>query len=183
LPPLLLPVHVALIEMIIDPACSVVFERTPEEADIMRRKPRDASRPIMGRAQLAIAVVQGLSLLAGTLGVYWVALDRALPADEARGLTFVALTAGNLALVRLNAVRGSTFGDLFRRGHFAFWIMTGAAAFAMTLAFAVPALRDLLRFEAPPLALIGVAVAAGVASVWWLDALKGLPVVRRALAD
>jgi Ca2+-transporting ATPase len=182
LPPVLLPVHIALIEMIVDPACSVVFERTPEESDLMRRPPRDALRPIIGRPQLVLALVQGLSLLAGTLGIFWIAVDQSLPTNEARGLTFIALTAGNLALVRVNATRGSTFSDLFRRGHMAFWIMVAAAATAMTLAFAVPTLRDLLRFDEPPLVLIGLAIAIGVASGVWLDALKGLPFFREKLA-
>jgi Ca2+-transporting ATPase len=182
LPPVLLPVHIALTEMIIDPACSVVFEQTPEEPDIMHRGPRRASLPIIGRAQLLLALVQGLSLLAGTLGIYWLALTEALPTDEARALTFIALTAGNLALVRLNATRGGAFKDLFRRGHGAFWILASAATAAMVLALVVPALRDLLRFDTPPFALIAVAIAAGVGTVAWLDALKCTKLMKQALA-
>jgi Ca2+-transporting ATPase len=182
LPPILLPVHIALIEMIIDPACSIVFERIPEEPDIMHRGPRKASRPIIGTAQLVIGLVQGLALLAGTLGVYWIALVESLTTDEARGLTFIALTAGNLAIVRLNATRRSIFRDLFRSGYAAFWIIVGAAIAVMTLAFTVPTLRDLLRFEAPPMVLVGAAIAVGVGAVAWLDVLKGFGPVRRALA-
>jgi len=36
------PIHVAFLELIIDPACSIVFEAEAEEADIMRRPPRSA---------------------------------------------------------------------------------------------------------------------------------------------
>jgi P-type Ca2+ transporter type 2C len=183
LPPVLLPMHVALIEMIIDPACSVVFERTPEEPDIMRRKPRDTSRAIIGRPELAVALVQGLSLLAAALGVYWVALVKDLPVDEARALTFITLTAGNLGLVRLNATRGSVFRDLLRKGHRAYWILVGAGAAAMSLAFIVPTVRDLLHFDVPPPALIAMAVAVGAGSVLGLDVLKGLRPIRRALEN
>ncbi len=181
LPPLLLPVHVALIEMVIDPACSVVFERTPEERDIMRRRPRSASQPIMGRVQLLLALVQGASLLAGTLAIYWVALVQDLQVDQARALTFLALTAGNLALVRVNATRGSAFWDLFRPGHAAFWIMVALAAIGMTLALVVPALRALLHFDVPPAPYIAAAIVSGVASAALFDLLKPLASVQRAL--
>jgi len=40
-PLVLLPVHVVFLELIIDPACSVVFEAETEEADVMSRPPRN----------------------------------------------------------------------------------------------------------------------------------------------
>ena len=48
-PLVLLPVHIVFLELIIDPACSIVFEVEPEEADVMRRPPRDPDRPLLGR--------------------------------------------------------------------------------------------------------------------------------------
>jgi Ca2+-transporting ATPase len=39
-PIILYPVHIAFLELIIDPVCSVVFEAEPEERNIMKRKPR-----------------------------------------------------------------------------------------------------------------------------------------------
>ncbi|MDZ4866141.1 MAG: cation-translocating P-type ATPase [Alphaproteobacteria bacterium] len=180
LPPLLLPMHIALIEMVIDPACSVVFERTPEEPDIMRHGPRPASQAIMGKPQLALALVQGLSLLIGTLAIYWVALNQSLPVDQARALTFLALTAGNLTLVRVNSTLGSAFRGLFHPGHAAFWIMVALVTLGMTLALAVPAFRALLHFDVPPAWHIVAATTAGVASAGWFDLLKPLASVRRA---
>ena len=44
---MLLPVHIVFLELIIDPACSVVFEAEPEEPDVMEppaaRSARDLS--------------------------------------------------------------------------------------------------------------------------------------------
>ncbi|MBI1214041.1 MAG: HAD-IC family P-type ATPase [Alphaproteobacteria bacterium] len=181
LPPLLLPVHVALIEMIIDPTCSVAFERTPEERDIMRHGPRDAAQPIMGRQQLILALIQGLCLLTGTLLVYWISLFEALPVEEARALTLIALTAGNLSLVRVNMTRDYVWKPTAQSGYGAYWLIVAGAVVGMALALYLPGLRDLLRFASPSATHLLVAVAAGVASGLAFDLLKVVPWVRQAM--
>ena len=47
LPLILTPVHIAFIEMVIDPACSVVLEAEQEEDDVMQRPPRDAQSRLL----------------------------------------------------------------------------------------------------------------------------------------
>lgn len=49
LPILLAPVHIALLEMIIDPVCSLVFEAETDEADVMRRPPRPSESRLLSR--------------------------------------------------------------------------------------------------------------------------------------
>ena len=44
---LLLPLHVVLLELIIDPTCSLVLERQPAEDDIMDRKPRSPNEKLL----------------------------------------------------------------------------------------------------------------------------------------
>ena len=39
-PLILMPIHILFLQLIIDPACSLVFEAEPEEPGIMRRPPR-----------------------------------------------------------------------------------------------------------------------------------------------
>jgi Ca2+-transporting ATPase len=49
-PVMLMPVHIVLLELLIDPACSIVFEAEPEADDIMQRPPgRSTHRPLHGR--------------------------------------------------------------------------------------------------------------------------------------
>src|SRR5262249_43555159 len=45
-PLILAPVHIAFLEMAIDPMCSIVFEAEPEEGDVMARPPRDPRSPL-----------------------------------------------------------------------------------------------------------------------------------------
>ena len=43
-PLVLLPVHIVFLELVIDPACSIVFEAEPEEADVMSGLPATPGR-------------------------------------------------------------------------------------------------------------------------------------------
>ena len=46
LPVLFGPIHIAFIEMVIDPVCSLVLEAEVEEDDVMGRPPRPPEEPI-----------------------------------------------------------------------------------------------------------------------------------------
>ncbi len=63
-PALMLPLHVALLELVIDPACSIAFENEPADADVMQRPPRDTRAPLFGAKDIAWALAQGLLVLA-----------------------------------------------------------------------------------------------------------------------
>lgn len=173
LPPLLLPAHVVLTEMVIDPVCSLAFEGAPEDPRVMQRPPRRAGEGLIGARLLAQGLVQGLALLVATLLLYLVALRAGRGEDLARTLAVVGLTAGNLLLVAVNA--GGGWRGLLGRGAAAFWAVSAAATAALTLALAWPAARRLLHFEAPApgdlalsLATVAVAVAAGALASAWL---------------
>ncbi len=168
LPPLMLPVHVVITEMIIDPVCSLAFENAPPARGLMQRPPRAASVGLLDRAVAVRALLQGGSLLAASLAVYAVALQSGLPEGAARALAFVGLTFGNLLLVALDAGAGLPPRALFSRDFIALWSVAAVAAVLLAAALLVPGLRELLRFEAPSaadlaLALggVGLALAAG----------------------
>jgi Ca2+-transporting ATPase len=171
-PPLMLPAHVVLTEMVVDPACSLAFEGAPEEAGVMQRPPRRADDKILGAAMLVRGLLQGGALLAATLAIYAIGLRQALPVDQARTLALVGLTVGNLLLAWLNACAGLPWRRRFGSGLGPFWWVAASACSVLALALAWPALRQLLHFGVPPaLALLAacagtvlaVALAAGIA--------------------
>ncbi|MGI9245654.1 MAG: cation-translocating P-type ATPase, partial [Steroidobacteraceae bacterium] len=69
LPLVLMPAHVAFLELIIDPACSLVFEAEREESDIMRRAPRGRGDRLFSRRMIATSVAQGLMVMLGVFGI------------------------------------------------------------------------------------------------------------------
>ncbi len=91
LPIILSPVHIAFLEMVIDPVCSLVFEAETEEADVMRRPPRPADAPMFSGAMIAWRILQGSTALAVVAGVLFTGMERGMPENEVRALTFFAL--------------------------------------------------------------------------------------------
>jgi len=169
LPPLLLPAHVVLTEMVIDPVCSLAFEGAPEDAQLMRRPPRAAAAGLVGWPMLWRGLVQGGLLLGTALAVYVAALRGTRAEDAARTLAVLALTAGNLLLVAVNLSAGLGWRMLFTPAARAFWAVAGAASGFLALALALPGLRRLLHFAAPApadlaLALLAVAAATALAA-------------------
>ena len=102
-PVLLGPVHIALLEMIIDPVCSLAFEAEPGEADVMIRPPRDPNAALFPRPMLMWAVFQGLAALGLLLlAVAWLVLHNHMPAADLRSAAFAALVASVVVLVEIN---------------------------------------------------------------------------------
>ncbi|MGB9176403.1 MAG: cation-translocating P-type ATPase, partial [Methanoregula sp.] len=102
MPLVLLPVHIVFLELIIDPACSVVFESEKEERDVMDRRPRRKDEGIFTRRTLVLSLLQGFVVLAVVLAVYWCALFRGLSEAEVRALTFTTIVIANLCLILTN---------------------------------------------------------------------------------
>jgi Ca2+-transporting ATPase len=169
LPPLLLPVHVVVTEMIIDPVCALAFEKAPGARHLMDRPPRSPSLPLVDRVLVLRAAWQGAGLLAATLAAYAVALAHGFTPEEARAVAFVGLTAGNLSLVALNAGAGLPAVSLVSRDFAAFWMVAALALGLLALALGAAPVRDLLHLAMPPLGALALMVAAiaGVTALAW----------------
>ena len=168
LPPMLYPMHLVLLELIIDPLCSIVFEAQPSEADAMARPPRKAREPLFGRPEIALAALQGLVLLAGVLALYvWLNWTGA-EAGEARATAFIALVSGHLALAAA-ILAGSRHG-LAANHRWMFWIIASAASILVASILFVPVLREIMRFTLPPPGELLGGIAVGLAAGGWYAA-------------
>ncbi|WP_312101731.1 cation-translocating P-type ATPase [Pygmaiobacter massiliensis] len=100
----LLPLHVVLLELIIDPTCSIVLERQPAERDIMERKPRNPNEKLLTAKTLLKSVLQGLVIFASSFGTYFYVLGQSpdnAPLARTMGLAIIMLA--NLFLVQVNS--------------------------------------------------------------------------------
>ncbi|PZQ10454.1 MAG: ATPase [Rhodanobacter denitrificans] len=181
LPPLLLPMHVVLIEMVIDPICAIAFENEPVEPGTMEQPPRHPDDPPLGWPQMLVASIQGALLLAASLGLYAALLAAQQPIDTARTLAFLAFAAGNLMLVRVVGTRGATLARLAAPGHRAYWTVAAVAALVTAACLFVPVLQRLFRFAVPPPGLVAAAIAIGLAAALVFDPAKRVPAVQRVL--
>ncbi|HXK37130.1 MAG TPA: cation-translocating P-type ATPase, partial [Candidatus Paceibacterota bacterium] len=146
-PLILLPMQIVFMELIIDPACSTVFEADRGEANVMKRPPRDPKESIFDRKTVAISLVQGLGVLLVSLCVFVAARYLGLDADESRAMAFTTLIVANLALILTNVSWSrSIIGTLRSPNKAMWWVVAGAFLF-LGLVLYVPFLSQLFRFK------------------------------------
>ncbi len=101
---MLLPLHVVLLELIIDPTCSIVLERQPAETNIMTRRPRDPKAKLLNGRTLLKSFIQGLVIFAASFGTYYAVLAyNPANAPTARAMGLVIVMLSNLFLVQVNS--------------------------------------------------------------------------------
>jgi Ca2+-transporting ATPase len=152
----LAPLHIAFLEMFIDPVCSIAFEAEPEEPDIMRRPPRRAGERLITRSRLLISLTQGAIGLAVVLGAYLLAAAAGQTAGQVRTIAFIILVFVDVGLVLSSraVVAGSVLGS-FKRTNPLLWLLIAAVFLVLSGVIAVPALRDLFQFALPGASISG----------------------------
>ena len=170
-PVVLFPVHIAFLELVIDPACSIVFENEPPEADVMLRPPRDAQAPLFGGMTLVLALLLGLGVLLVVVGAYaWGSTW--LGEKEARAFTFATLVMGNLALIFSNRSRAASLWVSLRTPNNTLWSVTGITLGLLVLSLYWPWMARLFYFEPLPFTALVMAMGLGLCSVLWFEAIK-----------
>jgi P-type Ca2+ transporter type 2C len=170
-PLLLLPVHIVFLELIIDPACSLVFEAEGAERDVMRRPPRSQAARLFSPRTVGFAVLQGLSVLAVCLSVFVLARQNH-EADAARALLFASLVISFVAIILMNrSWTRTTLGMLREPNAAVWWVIAGASGFLALVLF-TPAVRVLFHFAPLHASDLLLSVLAGAACLVWFDVLK-----------
>jgi Ca2+-transporting ATPase len=172
LPLVLLPVHVAFLHLIIDPACSIVLEAEPAEASVMKRPPRNPKEPLFGRKTLGLAVLQGSGILAIVLAIFAIALYRGQGELDARALTFTTLILANLGLI-LSAGSTSRLNlEILKSSNAALWWVMGGGLFFLTIILYVPFLRHLFSFSFLHPIDLSICLVGGAIALLWFELLK-----------
>jgi Ca2+-transporting ATPase len=178
LPLLLLPVHIAFLHLIIEPACSVVFEAEPEDRSIMHRPPRPPREPLFGGRLVALSFLQGGSVLLIVFAVFLLSMHWRQTEGEVRALTFTTLIAANLALIFSNRSWHHTILETLRSPNRALWWVVGSAVALLAGVLYIPALRALFRMSVLHGTDITLCLLAGLLSIAWFEAMKMINHVR-----
>jgi P-type Ca2+ transporter type 2C len=173
-PLLLTPVHVVFLQLIIDPACAIVFEAEEAERDIMLRPPRAPDAPLFNAHALRVSALQGVSVLLIVLAILGITLHRGLGMDEARTMAFTTLVIANLALIFTNRSWSQTIFASLRRPNAALWWVVGGTLVFLTAALSVPMLRGVFQFARLHVVDLLICLAAGVMSILWFEVMKHL---------
>jgi Ca2+-transporting ATPase len=176
-PLILLPLHIVFLELIIDPACSVVFETENEEADIMNRKPRRMDKRLFDKEAVVAAFLQGFVVLLLVVLIFLSSLDRGLGENTARTMAFATIVTANLALILTNRSWAHTIIGTFRKRNNAFWWILSIALLALLLVIYVPQLNRLFGFSALDPFNFMICVGTGFASILWFEIYKAAKII------
>ncbi|EOT45805.1 MULTISPECIES: cation-translocating P-type ATPase [Enterococcus] len=174
----LLPIHVVLLELVIDPTCSVVLERQVAEADIMTRPPRDPNEKLLSKRLVVKSVLQGLMIFIASFGVFYFTLSQDQSNDElARTMGLVVLIVANLFLVQVNSSKTrlaiQTFMSLIHDK--VIWSILGGTIVVLFALIYSP-FNQFFDLAALSITQLTVCIVVGLISVCWYDIVK---IVRR----
>ncbi|MFA6675484.1 MAG: cation-translocating P-type ATPase [Bacilli bacterium] len=171
---LLLPLQVVLLEVLIDPTCSIVLERQPAEKDIMERKPRHPNEKLLTAQLLIKSIIQGLVVFAASFGAYYFTLggnpDNA-PIARSMGLAVIMLA--NLFLVQVNSSNHDfAFQSMIRLAKDKVMWAVNIGTLALLAVILYTPLSGLLKLSALSGLQILIALGLAAASVLWYELVK-----------
>jgi P-type Ca2+ transporter type 2C len=183
-PMLLMPVHILFLQLIIDPACSVVFEGEPLEGAAMTARPRRPDQHLFDFAVLTRGLWQGTGLLLLLLLVFAGVRSATSSDDTARAVMFTALILSNLGLIHANR---SWERAIWRRPttpNRAFAWITLATLVLLGCVLGIPQVSRLFAFTQPtPLMLLAGAGIAAVSLLWFQGVKWGFALQQYRLAE
>jgi P-type Ca2+ transporter type 2C len=172
-PLVLLPIHIAFLELIIDPVCSIVFEAEPDEKDIMNRPPVSVKEPLFGRNRILISFIQGLIAMLVVVAVYLYMFYNGHGAEEARAIAFSTIVVTNLGLILTNRSWTRPFWQtLFSSKNYALrWIFL-VTIIALGLILYLPVLNRIFQFAPPGPPFLIASLIAAIISIVWFEVFK-----------
>ncbi len=178
---LLLPLHVVLLELIIDPTCSVVLERQPAETNIMDRKPRSPKEKLLNPKLFAKSIIQGLIIFAASFGTYFITLNGNTDnASVARAMGLSIIMISNLFLVQVNSSDYDfAFKSITRLVKDRVMWAVNIGTLAMLCIILYSPVNTLLKLAPLSFLLLLKAVGIAVAAVFWYELVKLFKRLRR----
>ncbi len=179
---LLLPLHVVLLELIIDPTCSIVLERQPAETDVMDRKPRNPKEKLLTAGILTKSIIQGLVMFAASFGIYLYMLDsNPVNAPVARTMGLAVVIISNLFLVIVNSSESDfafrSVGLLAKDK--VMWFVAGGTLIMLLLIIYTP-LCGFLKLAPLTAGQFFASLGIGVAAVMWYEVVKLVRHIKKA---
>ncbi|MFA6353658.1 MAG: cation-translocating P-type ATPase [Candidatus Paceibacterota bacterium] len=172
MPVVLLPAHIAFLELIIDPACSTVFEAEKEDENIMKRPPRNLHQRMFNLKTVSISMMQGLGVLIATFVLFIFAVKTGRTEIEARSIAFVALVLGNLMLIVINLSWSKNIFKTLRSANKIFYMVFFGALLCLMAVLYIPFFANLFHLGPLNYKDFILVTAAVLLSLAWFEILK-----------
>jgi len=161
------PLHVIILELIMGPTCSIVYEREPMEEGTMLKKPRSYSGGFLTWRQLLFRIFQGGIITAACLIPAYLLLEKGVSVERVRTWTFATLVMANMLLTLVNRSYKHSMFSLRSSGNS--WIV-GVLVFAGILLAALIYIKPAAQqFGLEPLSIfdwIYISTFALVSTLW-----------------
>lgn len=171
-PSVLLPAHIAFLEVIIDPACSTVFEAEKEDKDIMQRPPRNLRQPMFDFKTVSISLIQGLGVLITTFILFIFAVKSGRSEVGARSLAFTSLVISNLALIAVNLSWNKNIYKIIRSADKVFFIISVGAILCLGVVLYMPFFSGLFHLSPIYWQDFLLVIFAVIVGLGWFEMLK-----------
>ena len=171
-PTIFSPSHVIILELIMGPTCSIIYENEPLEKNIMLQKPRPFTSTFFNFKELMTSIIQGLAIAIGSLSVYQYAVSENFNESVTRTMVFMVLIFANIFLTLINrSFYYSILTTLRYKNNLVPLIITITLALAALFLF-VPPLTAFLKFETLSVYQLGICLLAAGISVLWYELVK-----------
>jgi Ca2+-transporting ATPase len=171
-PDIFTPLHVIVLELIMGPTCSVIYENEPMEANTMTNGPRPFTATFFSSKELTTSITQGLVITVGVLGIYQWSVSQGYNQDLTRTMVFTTLIIANIVLTEVNrSFYYSVITTLRYKNPMVFYIISSTMGLLLLLLF-VPFLSTLFKFKTLNANQLMLCVAIGSLSVLWYEVVK-----------
>ncbi|MDP3087017.1 MAG: cation-translocating P-type ATPase [Methylotenera sp.] len=172
MPLILTPIHIAFLEMIIDPACSVVFEAEAEESNVMKRPPRNPKTPLVLSNRVLWAVIQGLTISSTLAFILLAAKQMNLIEADSRTLLFTSLVIMNIGLILINRSFSASIFTAILKPNRSLWVLLFSVSAVLAIAVTWAPARQLFHFGQLNWNLFAFAMVASLMTLIILEAIK-----------
>ncbi|HVC49830.1 MAG TPA: cation-translocating P-type ATPase [Burkholderiales bacterium] len=149
LPLILTPIHIAFLELVIDPSCSLTFEAETANPYLMEQPPRSATEPLVSSHQLTLSLIQGLLVTLAAMAYYSWAISKGEPAGDARTLAFIILVTANSALILPTRSPEPGWLRLFSKISSTGIMVLGATLMGLMVITEIPVIAQAFSFSPP----------------------------------
>lgn len=171
-PNIFTPIHVIFLELIMGPTCSIFFEREPVEKSIMLKPPRSNTHGLFTRNELSMAIVQGLIITVGTLGLYYFFMTTGHNVEETRTVVFTSLIISNVFLTFASRSYTKTiFQSIHYKNRLALVIVIASLVFLALLYFST-GIQSLFQLTSISSVTFGLCLLISLTAVGWFEIYK-----------
>ncbi len=166
------PIHIAFLELVMDPTCSIAYENEPMEKNTMSQKPRPFSSSFFNLKELSTSILQGTIITIGLLLIYQYAVQQGLTENLTRTMVFTGLVTANIFLTLVNRSFYYSIITTMKYKNDLVVIIVSSTIFAMGLILFIPPITKFFAFDLLTISQLSISIGIGFSSVIWYELVK-----------